>query len=198
MFRWWTLVVLMAAVGSSGYYRRRARQTGPTIARREEGAAMIAGRLVVALPLFLAPLIYVVNPRWMQWASLPLPVWLRWTGLGVALATVPAVHWVLTALGRNVSETVLTKADHELVTRGPYHWVRHPLYTTGLALFIGIGLMQASWFVLLMAGVAMLAIRLIVIPREERALMSRFGARYAAYAAHTGTLLPRASRKPRA
>jgi protein-S-isoprenylcysteine O-methyltransferase Ste14 len=45
--------------------------------------------------------------------------------------TLPAALWVFSALGRNVSETVLTKGDHELVTAGPYRWIRHPLYTTG-------------------------------------------------------------------
>ena len=95
MFRWWTLVLLFAAVGSSGYYRRRAHQTSGQIPRAREGAPMIAGRAVVALPLFLAPLVYVINPRWMEWASMPFPTWLRALGFVVAAASVLAVHWIL-------------------------------------------------------------------------------------------------------
>ena len=45
-------------------------------------------------------------------------------------------------------ETVLTKADHVLVTTGPYRWMRHPLYAMGGALFVAVGLMSASWFIL--------------------------------------------------
>src|SRR5262245_63195855 len=126
----------------------------------------------------------------MAWASLPLPSWLRWLGVGLGVLAVVAAHWVLSNLGRNVSETVLTKRDHQLVTTGPYRWIRHPLYTTGSVLLLSIGLMHASWFVLLLAGVAACLIRLVVIPIEERALVEKFGDRYRAYLDGTGGMLP--------
>ena len=102
----------------------------------------------------------------------------------------PSVYWVLTTLGSNVSETVLTKERHELVTSGPYRWVRHPLYTTGIALFLGIGLMAANAFLLLWSFVALAGVLLVVIPREETALVERFGEEYRSYRARTGALLP--------
>jgi len=191
MFRWWTLILLLAAVGSSGYYRRRAHKISGPIARSSEGRAMVAGRALVALPLFLAPLVYVINPRWMEWASIALPTWLRVAGFVLAASTVPAVYWILRTLGPNVSETVLTKEQQQLVTGGPYAWVRHPLYTNGLALFLGLALMQASWFGLLTTFVALVGIAVVVIPREERALEARFGAQFRAYRARTGRLVPR-------
>ena len=158
---------------------------------------MIAGRAVVALPLFLAPLVYVINPRWMEWASMPFPTWLRALGFVVAAASVLAVHWILRTLGANVSETVLTKERHQLVTGGPYAWVRHPLYTNGLALFLGLALMQASWFGFLATLVALVGISVVVIPREEQALEARFGAQFRAYRARTGRLVPRLRGAPR-
>jgi protein-S-isoprenylcysteine O-methyltransferase Ste14 len=90
-----------------------------------------------------------------------------------------------------VSETVLTKADHELVTSGPYQWIRHPLYTTGIGLFIALGLIAANWFILLCAAIALVSIRAVVIPREERALCDRFGASYEQYVVRTGAMVPR-------
>lgn len=131
----------------------------------------------------------------MDWASLELPHALRWLGLLLGLATVPAVHWVLSTLGRNVTETVLTKERHELVTEGPYRWVRHPLYTTGLALFLALGLMAGSWFVLLATAIAFVLFRLLVIPREEQALLARFGKQYQTYVQRTGRLVPRMRRQ---
>ena len=44
------------------------------------------------------------------------PASLRWIGVALGVCVVPAVHWLLTALGPNVSETVLVKERHELVT----------------------------------------------------------------------------------
>ncbi|MPZ17665.1 MAG: hypothetical protein GEV06_07120 [Luteitalea sp.] len=90
----------------------------------------------------------------------------------------------------NVSETVLTKNDHQLVTTGPYRWVRHPLYTTGVVLFSSIGLMAGGWLILLWAVIALIAVRLVVIPREETHLVSAFGDEYPHYRRGTGSMLP--------
>jgi protein-S-isoprenylcysteine O-methyltransferase Ste14 len=90
-----------------------------------------------------------------------------------------------------VSETVLTKPDHELVQRGPYRWVRHPLYTLGVVLILAQALMLASWVLLLMSALALAAFRALVVPIEERHLESSFGDAYRQYRAQTGAMLPR-------
>jgi protein-S-isoprenylcysteine O-methyltransferase Ste14 len=192
MFRWFALAVLVAAIGTSGFHRRRAQLRSGTIARSREDASLIAGRLLVALPLFGGSIAYVINPGWMAWSAFEAPNWLRWMGVGLGVCVVPAVHWVLTALGSNVSETVLTKDRHELVSSaGPYRWIRHPLYTTGIALFLALGLMSASWFILAMALIALVLIRTVVVPREEHELTARFGQAYEDYRRRTGAMLPR-------
>ncbi|MGH7575270.1 MAG: methyltransferase [Longimicrobiales bacterium] len=151
---------------------------------------MIAGRVLVALPLFGGVVAYLANPSWMAWASLGIPSWARWMGVGLGALVVPSVYWVLTTLGTNVSETVLTKQQHQLVTAGPYRWVRHPLYTVGIALFVSMGLMAANWFILLCTVVALIAVRFVVIPREEAQLVAAFGDEYRRYRTETGSLLP--------
>jgi len=190
MFRWFALVVFLATLGISAGRRWQARRPGGAIRRGEEPLGLIAGRLLVALPLFGGVVAYLANPDWMGWASLTLPLWARWTGVALGLLVVPSSYWVLTALGTNVSETVLTKRQHRLVTTGPYRWVRHPLYTVGIALFLAIALMAANWFILLWAVVALIAVRLVVIPREEAQLVARFGDDYRRYRSGTGSLLP--------
>lgn len=190
MFRWFVLAVFVATLGISAWHRRRARQTSGTISRRRESRRLIVGRIVVALPLFGGVIAYVADPRAMAWASLPLPEWLRWVGVAAGVLVVPAAHWVLTNLGANVSETVLVKPQHRLVTSGPYRWVRHPLYTDGITLFVSIGLMAANWFILLWGLVAAFGIRLVVIPREEAELEARFAEDYRRYRRSTGALAP--------
>jgi protein-S-isoprenylcysteine O-methyltransferase Ste14 len=193
MFRWLAVAILLGAGGMSGYYRRRARLGSETIARRRESGFFLAIRALVALLLFFPVIAYVTMPQWMTWSSFVLPAWARWLGFIVGLLIIPVVSWVLRSLGHNVSETVLTKREHQLVTAGPYQWVRHPLYTTGITLFVALGLMEASWFVLFMATVAALLIQLLVIPAEECALVAKFGDRYREYMIRTGRLLPRAT-----
>lgn len=191
MFRWLILPVLLSALTVSGYHRALARLGGETVARRREGSLFLALRAVMALALFGGLLAHVLRPDWMAWASFDAPPALRWLGLVLAGLTLPAIHWVLSSLGPNVTETVLTKERHELVTEGPYRWVRHPLYTTGLVLLLGLGLMAGSWFVLLAIVMAFAQLRFLVIPREEQALMAKFGERYQAYMVRTGRLVPR-------
>jgi protein-S-isoprenylcysteine O-methyltransferase Ste14 len=192
VYRWLCLAVLVAAITVSGIHRRRAHARTGAIPRSREDPSLIAGRLLVALPLFGGSLAYVINPRWMAWSAFDAPEWLRWLGVGLGICVVPSVHWVLSALGSNVSETVLTKDRHELVSSaGPYRWIRHPLYTTGIALFVALGLMAASWFILALAFVALVAIRAVVVPREERELVAKFGPRYEEYRRRTGAMTPR-------
>ncbi len=191
MYRWLTLVVIAAALGISSYFRRRARLAGDVIERRREGAVLMVGRAAVGLPLWLGVLVYVVNPSWLDWSTLSLPSWLRWVGAATAILAVPGLFWTLGALGTNVSETVLTKSTQKLVTVGPYRFIRHPLYAMGVSLFLGVGLMSDSWFILALAILALALIWLVVIPLEERELIVRFGDEYRVYMRHTGRLLPR-------
>lgn len=53
-----------------------------------------------------------------------------------------------------------------------------------------MALMAANWFILLWAVVASIAVRLVVIPREEAELVARFGDDYRRYRSGTGSLLP--------
>lgn len=194
MFRWFALANLVACLGISIHYRRLARRR-ETIPRSRERPLLIVGRLVVAVPLWGAILAYVIEPESMRWASLPSPTWTRWVGVGLGLLTVPATYWVFRSLGPNVSETVLSKERHELVTHGAYRWIRHPLYATGVALILALGLMAANWFILALGLVALASIRLAVIPLEERQLLEKFGDRYRQYVQRTGGMLPRMEKR---
>src|SRR5262245_29944584 len=101
MFRWLTLAIFLAAIGTSTVHRARARRATGTIPRSRESGSLRAARALVALPLFGGILVYFVNPRWMAWASLPLPDWVRWLRVGVGVLVVPFIHRLLSALGSN-------------------------------------------------------------------------------------------------
>ncbi|MFB6277934.1 MAG: isoprenylcysteine carboxylmethyltransferase family protein [Salinibacter sp.] len=190
MFQWLALAILMGSISISAFHRRRARSQGGVIHRSREGVWLIVGRTLVALPLFGGTVMFIVYPSWMAWASFVVPDWVRWFGVGLGLCTVPSVHWILRTLGRNVSETVLTKDQHELVKSGPYRWIRHPLYTTGVVLFVALGLIAANWLILAFTLLAFVLIRFVVVPREEQELLARFGSEYKRYMRRTGTMLP--------
>jgi len=190
VFRWLSLGALLCVVSISSVFRWRARQASGTIARAAEGPALMLMRAVVALPLFASIVLYLVNPELMRWSTFALPRAGQWIGAAFALAAVPLAWWVFRSIGSNVSETILIKKQHHLITHGPYRWVRHPLYATGSLLLIGIGLMAANWCILGLTAIALAGMHALIIPREEQALIERFGDAYRQYMRGTGRVVP--------
>jgi protein-S-isoprenylcysteine O-methyltransferase Ste14 len=137
IFRVLTGLFMVGLFGISGYYRRRADRQGGALRSREGQRAVALVRLY-ALLTWLPILGYLIYPDWVAWARIPLPAWARWTGAGLAVATLPLAYWVFSSLGNNVSPTQATRAGHQLVTRGPYRYVRHPLYSTGILAFLAL------------------------------------------------------------
>jgi len=98
--------------------------------------------------------------------------------------------WARIALGANWSGTVTIKTGHDLVRRGPYKWIRHPIYTGLLLSMAGTVMLQGEvrsflGFVLVLLALYRKA------KREERFLSEEFGEGFAEHAKHTGMFLPR-------
>ena len=184
-------LILFSCLGVSATYRLRARRAAGVIPRRDEGTALVMARLFLALPLAAGLFTYLIRPDWMAWSSLDLPAWVRATGVVLGAALVPAFVWMFRSIGSNISETVLTRRDHRLVTHGPYRWVRHPLYALGFLLLLSLGLISGSWFILGFSIIALVAINGVVIPREEANLIGSFGDEYRDYMTRTGRFVPK-------
>ena len=109
--------------------------------------------------------------------------------LGIAV-----LLWASRVMGGYLAIEGLTPA-HELVTRGPYRYVRHPVYASFMAIGAGTALVFRS-YLLLGPFVLLVTTGLWWVRAEERLLASHdgFGDAYRAYAARTGRLLPRLRR----
>lgn len=190
LFRIVVFVIFLSSLATTAWFRGRARQTGEVIPRLAEGLGALVGRIAIGLTLLSFIVLYTFRPEWLAWGEVALPNWIRWLGVAFGLLCPLLAAWTLRALGSNISETVLTKSDQQLVTHGPYQWVRHPLYTVGLLFILSFGLIASNGAVLILGVVVALVMRLVVIPAEERNLVDKFGERYEQYRRHTGTLLP--------
>lgn len=192
-FRWMMVAIFVMSAAISKYHRRRARMSGDSISRRDEGRVAMLLRAAVALPLLLSFLAYMINPRWMAWSELALPVWVRWVGVGVGIVCLPLLWSLFRSIGSNISETVLTKINHELISTGLFRWIRHPLYTVSMSLFVAYGLMASNWWLLLFTAIGLVTIVVLVIPKEEAELIAKFGDEYRDYQKRVGKLVPRLS-----
>jgi len=191
LFRIAAIAIFLAGAFISTYYRRKAdRETGEKISSRAEGLPIMIALRVAGLSLWLAVFAYLLNPAWVSWARVGLPLWMRWLGLGLGLLADLFSYWVFSNLGNNVSPTVATRTSHQLVTSGPYRWMRHPLYSMGMIAYIGFALLSANWFIGLMAIIVFM-ILIIRVAQEEAHLIEKFGNDYRNYMKRTGAFLPR-------
>jgi protein-S-isoprenylcysteine O-methyltransferase Ste14 len=133
---------------------------------------------------------YIVAQAWLAWASLPLWVWARWSGVVPGVAALALFVWAHLCLGSNYSKWLVVHSEHTLVTHGPYRWVRHPMYTAFYLLHAAVLLLSANWFLGLTWIVGLTLVIVARVRREEAILVARFGDDYVEYAARTNRFLP--------
>jgi protein-S-isoprenylcysteine O-methyltransferase Ste14 len=168
----------------------RVASFGVKPARRRESVASRAGHIV---PMVLAAILLSINPipggGVLFRRFLPASDIAYWAGTLLVVLGLAFSVWARLYIGRNWSGTVTVKHDHELIRRGPYALVRHPIYTGLLLAFIGSALARGEW-----RGVLAVLIVFVALWRklrlEERWMSETFGEEYRRYRAHTAALIP--------
>lgn len=118
----------------------------------------------------------------------PVNAVLSSVGVVLAVAGMFLLVWARQTLGRNWSQTVSAKQDHELVTSGPYRRLRHPMYTGGLLACIGSAIVVGGPFVFLLLLLG--AIFIWRVGAEDRLLARQFPDEFPGYARRTNALIP--------
>lgn len=112
-----------------------------------------------------------------------------WAGVLLALAGAVFALWARFTIGRNWSGTITLKSDHELITRGPYSIVRHPIYTGLLLTLLGTALLVGEWRGLAAVALAFIGWRWKSLI-EERVMVQQFGPAYVDYRHRVKALIP--------
>ena len=191
-FRLVLLVIVLLGFPVAVFHRLRSHATREPLDRRQEGWFILLTLRPLGLAIWVGVIAFLIDPSYMAWSSMPLPAWLRWTGVGVCTTGSGLLTWTLSRLGKNLTDTVVTRREHTLVTGGPYRFVRHPFYDAAALFVLGISLVASNWFFLVVgaAAVGLLALR---THTEEANLLARFGAPYQEYLDRTGRFLPKIS-----
>jgi protein-S-isoprenylcysteine O-methyltransferase Ste14 len=170
-----------------------------------ERAIQPEGRLcIVALALpaafwYAGILLYALLPGWISFLSIPLPDWFRLIMVVAGLLSISFALWGYRALGRSWVHALEPSKFQQreygmLVTTGPYHYVRNPIYLGAFSLFVAQGLVAGNWLVLL-PPLAIIPIFYGQVPKEELMLIDRFGDEYREYMKRTRRIIPKFRRE---
>jgi protein-S-isoprenylcysteine O-methyltransferase Ste14 len=123
------------------------------------------------------------------WRFLPAPSAASFTGLALTVCGAALALSARIFLGRNWSAVVTIKQDHEIIRRGPYALIRHPMYSGFLLAMLGTALALGEVRGLLAIGLAFLGWWL-KLRTEESFLVEQFGAQYIQYQRESKALIP--------
>jgi protein-S-isoprenylcysteine O-methyltransferase Ste14 len=195
-FRWVLLMVALPFLIAIHANFFRLKLSRATFYHPNEPLLLAAGVRLCVVPCIIGMLIYMRAPQHLQWASMPLPVTVRWAGVPILLAAEGLFCWALFSLGQSFSVSLAIFEQHALITSGPYRFMRHPMYAAIMGISAALFLVTANWFLGGSLGLAALLVTVFRTPLEERTLVDRFGERYARYAEQTARYRPRSIRRP--
>ena len=159
-------------------------------AKREESKdggsirVMLAGMWIALMLAF--PLAFI--RAWMFPLRLQLPLF----AIGISLILLGSLlrRYCWRTLGEYFTGDVRARSDQPVIDTGPYKLVRHPSYTAGMMMFIGIGLSLGSWLSLALLTVATIATYVYRVVVEERALLETIGEPYRVYCGERKRFIP--------
>jgi len=160
----------------------RLHRRGTRIKEKDKGSS-----LLISISIFVS---VIIAFSFAMSSIAMFPSWIFYPGVVLVVLGIMLRQWSIAVLGRFFSGTIGVQKGQKVVATGPYRLVRHPAYTGGLLILVGIGLALQSWG-------AVLLLLLIIGPAygyriyvEERVLVSEFGDEYVKYTKRTKRLIP--------
>jgi protein-S-isoprenylcysteine O-methyltransferase Ste14 len=191
IFRILLAIILVSFISHRAYYTRKYRVDDQDDSPTDEPTNALRAAGILAVLGLLGTILYIIFPDLMAWSSLQLSIWLRWLGVIVALLGFRLLQWSQNTLGENWSDNARLMEGHRMEESGPYHWVRHPIYSSFLLILGSTFLISANWFI---GGTWIMMMALDINARievEEQLMISRYGDQYRQYMSRTGRIFPK-------
>lgn len=160
-----------------------------SVQRQTYGSRVLQSGLMVVSIIFIFDFWNFFNRGWLAARLVPrTPFWALF-GAALTVSGILLCFWARAILGRNWSGTVTLKKDHELIQRGPYTVVRHPIYTGLLTGMLGTAIVYGH--VHSFVGVLIMLFALWLKSQiEERFMIQQFGDQYSRYRERVRALVP--------
>ncbi|QLL66213.1 protein-S-isoprenylcysteine O-methyltransferase [Sinorhizobium mexicanum] len=168
-------------------YERRAKRVRVVSNRRSRSETV--GLAAALFGLAFVPGFYVATGK-PEAADYPAHAW----AVAVGALIFATAMWVFRRthkeLGRNWSISLEIRDKHELICRGPYALVRHPMYTSFLLMGVGQAFLLSNWVAGLAGVVGFAVLFFLRVDKEERMMLEIFGPQYRDYMDRTKRIIP--------
>lgn len=145
---------------------------------------------LLSLGGFFVPIVYAAT-NWLNFANYSLPRWAGWLGV-LLLAGALFVFWRAHAdLGLNWSPSLEIREKHELITRGIYGVIRHPMYASQWLWVIAQPLLLQNWIAGFLGVLVFIPLYVLRVKAEEQMMVEQFGDQYRMYMQKVGAILPK-------
>jgi len=135
---------------------------------------------ILGIALYIVPGFDVVRYEWSE----PLPLWMRVLAIVLHLPCFIMLGWIMRENTYLVQVVKIDKErEHQVITTGPYAWVRHPMYTIVIILLFAVPIALGSRYALILA-ILLTALLLVRTYLEDRTLHAELKG-YPEYARHT-------------
>jgi protein-S-isoprenylcysteine O-methyltransferase Ste14 len=168
-------------------HERRAKKAQVTATKRDATELTLLGISLSGLGII--PMIYVFT-KFGGFGERPFIPALAWLGLVPALGALWLFYRTHKELGRNWSVSLELRDKHELITRGVYRYVRHPMYSAFFLWAVAQALLLPNWIAGFSGIVGFGTLFLFRVGREEQLMIEAFGDQYRAYMARTARVIP--------
>lgn len=146
--------------------------------------------ILLLIGMLIIPLVYAFS-NWLDFANYALPAWTGWLGVTI-LAGALFVFWRAHAdLGLNWSPTLEIRDKHELITKGIYGVVRHPMYASQWLWIIAQPLLLQNWIAGWLNFLVFVVFYAVRVKAEEQLMIEQFGDDYRAYMKKVGAVFPK-------
>jgi protein-S-isoprenylcysteine O-methyltransferase Ste14 len=168
----------------SVYMRRAVSRSG---GRSKEDAGSM---WVVVGGNYLSTLLAIAIAFQLQAATMPSRLAFFWVGIGLLIAGSLLRRHCFRMLGQYFTYQVQVRSEQPVIERGAYRWVRHPSYTAGILMFLGMGLALGNWVSLAVMVATIIGVYAYRVRIEERQLLATMGDRYREYMRRTRRFIP--------
>ena len=182
------LVGFIVYVTIRGVFERRARIKEKMVRRLDAVEKTLL--IFVGVGSLLLPVLYLFTPL-LAFADYRLPVFAPWLGTALMIAALWLFYRSHADLGKNWSVTLELHKGHQLIRRGIYRSIRHPMYLSIFLWGLSQGLLLRNWLAGWSALATFSVLYAVRTPREERMMIEFFGEEYLNYMRQTGRIFPR-------